>query len=150
MNALKTPPVIELQGVHKTYRLGAHTVPALRGVDLAVRPGELVALTGPSGSGKSTILNIAGLIDRADAGTVRLGGLICNSRKVDNEREMIEELARRLEVNATLRQGDDPTSIALERAADLLAEKRAKGPAPENRKDGPAPQNRAKRGKRGD
>ena len=74
MNALKTPPVIELQGVHKTYRLGAHTVPALRGVDLAVRPGELVALTGPSGSGKSTILNIAGLIDRADAGTVRLRG----------------------------------------------------------------------------
>ena len=74
MNALKTPPVIALQGVHKTYRLGAHTVPALRGVDLAVRPGELVALTGPSGSGKSTILNIAGLIDRADAGTVRLRG----------------------------------------------------------------------------
>ena len=74
MNALKTPPVIELQGVHKTYRLGAHTVPALRGVDLAVRPGELVALTGPSGSGKSTILNIAGLIDGADAGTVRLRG----------------------------------------------------------------------------
>ena len=74
MNALKTPPVIELQGVHKTYQLGAHTVPALRGVDLAVRPGELVALTGPSGSGKSTILNIAGLIDRADAGTVRLRG----------------------------------------------------------------------------
>ena len=74
MNALKTPPVIELQGVHKTYQLGAHTVPALRGVDLAVRPGELVALTGPSGSGKSTILNIAGLIDRSDAGTVRLRG----------------------------------------------------------------------------
>ena len=80
MNALKTPPVIELQGVHKTYRLGAHTVPALRGVDLAVRPGELVALTGPSGSGKSTILNIAGLIDRADAGTVRLRGQAIDAR----------------------------------------------------------------------
>lgn len=74
MNTPTRAPVIELQGVHKTYRLGAHTVPALRGVDLAVRPGELVALTGPSGSGKSTILNIAGLIDRADAGTVRLRG----------------------------------------------------------------------------
>ena len=80
MNALKTPPVIALQGVHKTYRLGAHTVPALRGVDLAVRPGELVALTGPSGSGKSTILNIAGLIDRADAGTVRLRGQAIDAR----------------------------------------------------------------------
>ncbi|KDB53434.1 ABC transporter-like protein [Sphaerotilus natans subsp. natans DSM 6575] len=80
MNALKTPPVIELQGVHKTYRLGAHTVPALRGVDLAVRPGELVALTGPSGSGKSTILNLAGLIDMPDAGTVRLRGQAVDAR----------------------------------------------------------------------
>lgn len=73
-------PVIVLQGVHKTYRLGAHTVPALRGVDLAVMPGELVALTGPSGSGKSTILNIAGLIDSADAGTVRLRGRTIDAR----------------------------------------------------------------------
>lgn len=73
-------PVIALQGVHKTYRLGAHTVPALRGVDLAVMPGELVALTGPSGSGKSTILNIAGLIDSADAGTVRLRGRTIDAR----------------------------------------------------------------------
>ena len=73
-------PVIALQGVHKTYRLGAHTVPALRGVDLAVMPGELVALTGPSGSGKSTILNIAGLIDGADAGTVRLRGRTIDAR----------------------------------------------------------------------
>ena len=93
MNALKTPPVIELQGVHKTYRLGAHTVPALRGVDLAVRPGELVALTGPSGSGKSTILNIAGLIDRADAGTVRLRG-----RAVDAGDEAAATALRRDEI----------------------------------------------------
>jgi putative ABC transport system ATP-binding protein len=67
-------PVIELRDVHKTYRLGEHTVPALRGVDLVVMPGELVALTGPSGSGKSTILNIAGLIDTPDAGAVWLRG----------------------------------------------------------------------------
>ncbi len=65
-------PVIELRGVHKTYRLGEHIVPALRGVDLAVQPGEMLALTGPSGSGKSTILNIAGLIDHADEGRVLL------------------------------------------------------------------------------
>jgi len=67
-------PVIELRGVHKTYRLGAHVVPALRGVDLAVQPGEMLALTGPSGSGKSTLLNLAGLIDRADAGAIYLAG----------------------------------------------------------------------------
>ena len=66
--------VVELRGVHKTYRLGQHVVPALRGVDLAVQRGEMLALTGPSGSGKSTILNLCGLIDHADSGEVWLGG----------------------------------------------------------------------------
>ena len=67
-------PVIELRGVHKTYRLGAHIVPALQGVDLTVQRGELLALTGPSGSGKSTILNLCGLIDTPDSGQIMLGG----------------------------------------------------------------------------
>ena len=66
--------VVALRGVHKTYRLGQHVVPALQGVDLAVQRGEMLALTGPSGSGKSTILNLCGLIDRADFGEVWLGG----------------------------------------------------------------------------
>jgi len=67
-------PVIELRGVHKTYRLGQHVIPALQGVDLVVRRGELLALTGPSGSGKSTILNLAGLIDTPDRGEIVLDG----------------------------------------------------------------------------
>ena len=66
--------VIELRDVHKTYRLGQHVIPALRGVDLCVERGELLALTGPSGSGKSTILNLAGLIDAPDRGEIVLGG----------------------------------------------------------------------------
>ena len=66
--------VVELQGVRKTYRLGAHVVPALQGVDLVVQPGEMLALTGPSGSGKSTLLNLAGLIDQPDAGEIVLHG----------------------------------------------------------------------------
>jgi putative ABC transport system ATP-binding protein len=68
------PAVVELRGVHKTYRLGAHVVPALQGVDLTVQRGELLALTGPSGSGKSTILNLCGLIDTPDSGDIVLGG----------------------------------------------------------------------------
>jgi putative ABC transport system ATP-binding protein len=71
---MKHDPVLQLSDVHKTYHLGAHVVPALRGVDLSLRRGEMLALTGPSGSGKSTILNIAGLIDRADQGVVQLDG----------------------------------------------------------------------------
>ena len=66
--------VVELRGVNKTYRLGQHVVRALQGVDLAVRRGEVVALTGPSGSGKSTILNLCGLIDTADSGEILLDG----------------------------------------------------------------------------
>lgn len=66
--------VVELRDVHKTYRLGQHVVPALQGIDLAVRRGELLALTGPSGSGKSTILNLCGLIDTPDSGEIFLGG----------------------------------------------------------------------------
>jgi putative ABC transport system ATP-binding protein len=67
-------PALQLRGVHKTYRLGAHVVPALQGVDLDLAEGEMLALTGPSGSGKSTILNLAGLIDRPDAGHITLRG----------------------------------------------------------------------------
>ncbi len=74
MNGPMRGPVVELHGVHKTYRLGQHVIPALQGVDLSVQRGELLALTGPSGSGKSTILNLAGLIDRPDSGEIVLGG----------------------------------------------------------------------------
>lgn len=83
-------PVLRLSNVHKTYRLGEHVVPALRGVDLELRAGELLALTGPSGSGKSTILNLAGLIDRADRGRITLRG-----RSVEALDEIAATLLRR-------------------------------------------------------
>ncbi|MBK6616489.1 MAG: ABC transporter ATP-binding protein [Ottowia sp.] len=71
---MAVPAAIELRGITKTYKLGSHIVKALQGVDLAVSRGELVALTGPSGSGKSTILNICGLLDQPDDGTLLLEG----------------------------------------------------------------------------
>jgi putative ABC transport system ATP-binding protein len=78
MNNRNHNAVVELHGVHKTYHLGEHVIPALQGVDLSVQRGELLALTGPSGSGKSTILNLCGLIDTPDSGDIVLGGAKVN------------------------------------------------------------------------
>ena len=68
-------PVLHLQGLHKTYNTGLPgEVQVLRGVDLTVTAGEVVALVAPSGAGKSTMLHIAGLLDVPDTGTVSLVG----------------------------------------------------------------------------
>jgi lipoprotein-releasing system ATP-binding protein len=66
---------LELRGISKTYKKGKPgEVAVLQGIDLAVRPGEVVALVAPSGAGKSTLLHIAGLLDTPDAGVVLIGG----------------------------------------------------------------------------
>jgi len=67
-------PLIELDGVEKVYRTGKVEYHALRGVDLAVRAGEMVAVVGPSGSGKTTILNLITGIDRPTTGAVTVDG----------------------------------------------------------------------------
>ena len=67
-------PVIEAQGLARTYRLGSTEVQALRGVDLRIAPGEFAALMGPSGSGKSTLMHLLGCLDTPTAGKYRLEG----------------------------------------------------------------------------
>jgi putative ABC transport system ATP-binding protein len=67
-------PVIELEGVTKTYRTGTVEFQALRGIDLRIGDGEYVAIMGPSGSGKSTLMNILGCLDTLTTGTYRLAG----------------------------------------------------------------------------
>jgi putative ABC transport system ATP-binding protein len=69
--ALTQPPVVALSGVTKEYPGG---VAALRGVDLTVERGELLAIVGPSGSGKSTLLHIIGTLDLPTAGSVTIAG----------------------------------------------------------------------------
>jgi putative ABC transport system ATP-binding protein len=66
--------VIELKGLTKTYRLGDEVLNALDGIDLSIRTGEFVAITGPSGSGKSTLANIIGGLDRPTSGSVVVDG----------------------------------------------------------------------------
>lgn len=68
-------PVLRLSGLEKTYNPGtAGEVRVLRGVDLELKPGEVVALVAPSGAGKSTLLHIAGLLDTPDSGVVEIVG----------------------------------------------------------------------------
>jgi putative ABC transport system ATP-binding protein len=67
-------PLIALEAVEKVYRTGKLAYPALRGVDLTITEGEMVAIVGPSGSGKTTIMNMITGIDRATAGDVVVDG----------------------------------------------------------------------------
>jgi putative ABC transport system ATP-binding protein len=72
--AVAVAPLIRMQGVTKTYDAGELAVQALRGVDLEIERGQMVAIIGPSGSGKSTLMHILGCLDAPTDGTYRLEG----------------------------------------------------------------------------
>ncbi|MCY3996707.1 MAG: ABC transporter ATP-binding protein [Rhodobacter sp.] len=85
---------LDLRGIEKIYGRGtAREVPVLRGTDLRVTRGEVVALVAPSGAGKSTLLHISGLLDTPDSGTVAIRGSDMTGR---NDRRRTE--ARRREI----------------------------------------------------
>jgi len=67
--------VIELEDIHRTYRMGEAEVHALDGIDLVIDRGEHVAIMGPSGSGKSTLLHVLGCLDRPTRGRYRFDGV---------------------------------------------------------------------------
>jgi lipoprotein-releasing system ATP-binding protein len=81
-------PVIFLHGIERHYRQGDATLDILRGAELALWPGQSVALVGPSGAGKSTLLHIAGLLEQPDRGEVYLDG-VATSALPDAERTQL-------------------------------------------------------------
>ncbi len=72
---MSNQPVIQINGVKKIYTMGTNKVFALRGVDLTVEPGDMVAVMGTSGSGKSTLMNILGCLDVPTEGSYMLDGV---------------------------------------------------------------------------
>jgi len=86
-------PILFLHGIDRVYRQGAATLEILKGAELALWPGQSVALVAPSGAGKSTLLHIAGLLEQPDAGEVYIDK-VATSRLSDGERTRI----RRIEI----------------------------------------------------
>jgi len=69
------PAIVDIRGLSKSYRRGNQVIPVLEDISLAIAESEFMALMGPSGSGKSTLLNLIAGLDRADSGTIRVGGV---------------------------------------------------------------------------
>ncbi|MDY2830201.1 MAG: ABC transporter ATP-binding protein [Alphaproteobacteria bacterium] len=78
MNNQKAP-VLELKNVYRSFKQGGQSLQVLRGVDLDIDKGEIVALIGPSGSGKSTLLQLAGLLEKPTKGDIYLEGQKCST-----------------------------------------------------------------------
>ena len=89
--AAPTQRVLDLTGVKRTFRQGRQDLEVLRGIDLVLGAGEIVALVGPSGSGKSTLLHIAGLLESPDAGDVAIVGKSCTTMNDDARTAMRRE-----------------------------------------------------------
>ncbi len=82
------PPIICAKGLKRIFGRGSGAVAVLKGIDMAIPPGTLVALKGRSGSGKTTLLNLLGALDRPTEGSVRFAGREISTLS-DSERDQI-------------------------------------------------------------
>jgi putative ABC transport system ATP-binding protein len=69
------PPLVDIRHIRKSYLRGSQTIPVLEDLSLTIAEAEFLALMGPSGSGKSTLLNLVAGLDRADSGSITVGGI---------------------------------------------------------------------------
>jgi len=123
------PPLLTGRGLRKEYRRGPEVVHALRGIDLEIDPGELVALMGPSGSGKTTLLNVLCGWERPDAGTLSWQGSRIESPSelpwsqvaiVPQDVALLEELSIAENVELPLRLSGALKENGPEAAAELI------------------------------
>jgi lipoprotein-releasing system ATP-binding protein len=81
-------PVLETRGLRRSFTQGDVTIEVLRGIDLAIQPGEIVALLGPSGSGKSTLLQAVGLLEGGFEGSIRIAGQEASAMNNDQRTDL--------------------------------------------------------------
>jgi len=132
--AVAAPPALETRGVRRSLPLGGQVIEILRGIDMAIRPGEFVALMGPSGSGKSTLLGVLAGLDRPTSGQVLVDGIditdmpesrlaVVRNAKIGmvfQAFNLIPTLTAQENVEVPLYVGDHPGSAAA-RAREMLS-----------------------------
>jgi putative ABC transport system ATP-binding protein len=132
---MNSTPVLSGRGLRKHYPMGSEPVQALRGVDIDIFAGDLLALRGPSGSGKTTLINLLGLLDRPDGGTLQLDGRdtasLSEDERADTRRDrfgfifqtfnLIPVLTAAENVGYPMLLKSPPPADLLTRARDLLA-----------------------------